>query len=96
MHRAIITLGQTIGAQATIMSCADSLALNSAILLAAVVLVAMLSKGTTGGGGAHQHRTASRLSPFLNANSSSDDRGPRPDRLDNALQRMSLLLLEGA
>jgi DHA2 family multidrug resistance protein len=53
MHRAIIAIGQTISAQATIMGYADSFALIGAVLLAAVVLVAMLRKGAAEGGAAH-------------------------------------------
>src|ERR1700689_2050963 len=50
MHRAIIAVGETISAQAPIMGYADSFALIGAVLLAAVVLVAMLRKGTAEGG----------------------------------------------
>jgi DHA2 family multidrug resistance protein len=53
MHRAVIAVGETISAQATIMGYADSFALIGAVLLAAVVLVAMLRRGTAEGGAAH-------------------------------------------
>jgi len=49
MHRAIIAIGQTIHAQATIMGYADSFALIGAVLLTAVVAVAMLRNRTTEG-----------------------------------------------
>jgi MFS transporter, DHA2 family, multidrug resistance protein len=52
MHRAIIAVGQTIRAQATIMGYADSFALIGVVLLMAVVAVAMLKKGTSVGGAA--------------------------------------------
>src|ERR1700741_2770960 len=53
MHRAIIAVGQTISAQATIMGYADSFALIGAILLMAVFAVALLRKGTSSAGAAH-------------------------------------------
>ena len=53
MHRAIIAVGQTIRAQATIMGYADSFALIGVVLLIAVLAVAMLGKGTAAGGAAH-------------------------------------------
>jgi MFS transporter, DHA2 family, multidrug resistance protein len=53
MHRAIIAIGQTIRAQATIMGYADSFALIGAVLLVAVLAVALLRKGTAAGGAAH-------------------------------------------
>jgi MFS transporter, DHA2 family, multidrug resistance protein len=53
MHRAIIAVGQTIRAQATIMGYADSFALIGAVLLIAVLAVAMLRKGAASGGPAH-------------------------------------------
>ncbi|HTT80750.1 MAG TPA: DHA2 family efflux MFS transporter permease subunit [Stellaceae bacterium] len=53
MHRAIIAVGQTIRAQATILGYADSFALIGAVLLAALVAVAMLRKGAAVGGAAH-------------------------------------------
>jgi MFS transporter, DHA2 family, multidrug resistance protein len=52
-HRAIIAIGQTVRAQATIMGYADSFALIGFILLAAVVLVPLLRKGAASGGPAH-------------------------------------------
>ena len=53
MHRAIIAVGQTIRAQATIMGYADSFALLGAVLIVAIVPVALLKKGAASGGGAH-------------------------------------------
>jgi DHA2 family multidrug resistance protein len=53
MHRAIVAVGQTIRAQATIMGYADSFALIGFVLLTAVLAVAMLRKGATAGGVAH-------------------------------------------
>jgi DHA2 family multidrug resistance protein len=53
MHRAIIAVGQTIRAQATIMGYADSFALIGVVLLIAVLAVAMLRKGAATGGAAH-------------------------------------------
>jgi len=53
MHRAIIAVGQTIRAQATIMGYADSFALIGVVLLAAVLATAMLRKGAAAGGAAH-------------------------------------------
>lgn len=53
MHQAVIAVGQTIRAQATIMGYADSFALIGIVLLAAIVAVAMLRKGTAAGGAAH-------------------------------------------
>jgi len=53
MHRAIIAVGQTIRAQATIMGYADSFALIGVVLLVAVLAVAMLRKGAAAGGAAH-------------------------------------------
>jgi DHA2 family multidrug resistance protein len=50
MHRAIIAVGQTIRAQATIMGYADSFALIGVVLLAAVFAVVMLRKGAAAGG----------------------------------------------
>ena len=49
MHRAIIALGQTIRAQATIMGYADAFALIGTVLLVAVVAVSILRKGAAGG-----------------------------------------------
>jgi DHA2 family multidrug resistance protein len=53
MHRAIIAVGDTIRAQATIMGYADCFALLGFVLLVAAVMVAMLKKGATSGVGAH-------------------------------------------
>ena len=53
MHRAIIAVGQTIRAQATIMGYADSFALIGVVLLMAVVAVTLLRKGAAAGGAAH-------------------------------------------
>jgi MFS transporter, DHA2 family, multidrug resistance protein len=53
MHRAIVAVGQTIRAQATIMGYADSFALIGFVLLTAVLAVAMLRKGAASGGVAH-------------------------------------------
>jgi DHA2 family multidrug resistance protein len=53
MHRAIVAVGQTIRAQATIMGYADSFALIGFVLLTAVLAVAMLRKGAAAGGAAH-------------------------------------------
>jgi MFS transporter, DHA2 family, multidrug resistance protein len=53
MHRAIIAVGQTIRAQATIMGYADSFALIGVVLLVAMLAVTMLRKGAAAGGAAH-------------------------------------------
>ena len=53
LHRAIIAVGQTIRAEATIMGYADSFALLGVVLSVAALLVAMLKKGAASGGGAH-------------------------------------------
>jgi MFS transporter, DHA2 family, multidrug resistance protein len=53
MHRAIVAVGDTIRAQATIMGYADCFALLGVVLLVAAVLVALLKKGTASGAGAH-------------------------------------------
>src|ERR1700723_8997 len=53
MHRAIIAVGQTIRAQATIMGYADAFGLLGAVLILAIVPVTLLKKGTASGGGAH-------------------------------------------
>ena len=53
MHRAIIAVGDTIRAQATIMGYADCFALLGVVLLVAAALVALLKKGTASGAGAH-------------------------------------------
>jgi DHA2 family multidrug resistance protein len=53
MHQAIIAVGQTIRAQATIMGYADCFALLGVVLLIAIVPVALLKKGAASGAGAH-------------------------------------------
>jgi DHA2 family multidrug resistance protein len=53
MHRAIIAVGDSIRAQATIMGYADCFALLGIVLLAAAALVALLKKGAASGAGAH-------------------------------------------
>ena len=53
LHRAVIAVGQTIGAQATIMGYADCFALLGVILIAAILPVAMLRKGAASGAAAH-------------------------------------------
>jgi DHA2 family multidrug resistance protein len=52
-HRAIIAIGQTIRAQATIMGYADCFALLGVVLIVAILPVALLRKGTGSGGAAH-------------------------------------------
>ncbi|WP_254073310.1 MDR family MFS transporter [Acidisphaera sp. S103] len=53
MHRAIIAVGDTIQAQATIMGYADCFALLGVVLLLAAAMVALLKKGAASGAGAH-------------------------------------------
>jgi DHA2 family multidrug resistance protein len=53
LHSAIIAVGDTIHAQATIMGYADCFALLGAILIIAVLPVALLKKGAGSGGAAH-------------------------------------------
>jgi MFS transporter, DHA2 family, multidrug resistance protein len=53
LHRAVIAVGQTIRAQATIMGYADCFALLGVVLIVAVLPVAMLKKGAASGGAAH-------------------------------------------
>jgi DHA2 family multidrug resistance protein len=53
MHRAIIAVGQTIRAEATIMGYADAFALIGVVLLVAALSVALLKKGVSSGGAAH-------------------------------------------
>ena len=53
LHRAIITVGQTIRAEAAIMGYADNFALIGVVLLIAAVLIAMLRKGTAASGAGH-------------------------------------------
>ena len=52
-HRAIIAIGQTVRAQATIMGYADSFALLGGALLFAALLTPLLRKGTASGGAGH-------------------------------------------
>ncbi len=53
MHRAIISVGDTIREQATLMGYADSFGLLGAALVLAIVSVAVLKKGASASGGAH-------------------------------------------
>jgi MFS transporter, DHA2 family, multidrug resistance protein len=53
MHRAVIAVGETIRAQATLMAYADAFALLGIMLVAAVLAVALLRKGTASAAGAH-------------------------------------------
>jgi MFS transporter, DHA2 family, multidrug resistance protein len=53
LHRAIIAVGQTIRAEATIMGYADSFALIGVVLVIAAVLIAMLRKDTAASGAGH-------------------------------------------
>ena len=53
LHRAIIAVGQSIRAEATIMSYADCFALLGLVLIVAILPVALLGRGTSSGGGAH-------------------------------------------
>jgi MFS transporter, DHA2 family, multidrug resistance protein len=53
MHSAVIAVGATIRAQATIMGYADCFGLLGAILVCAVVSVAVLKKGAASTGAAH-------------------------------------------
>jgi MFS transporter, DHA2 family, multidrug resistance protein len=53
MHRAIIAVGETIRAQATLMAYADAFALLGVVLVAAVLAVALLRKGAASAAGAH-------------------------------------------
>ena len=53
LHRAIIAVGQTIRAQATIMGYADSFGLIGLVLLVATLAIAMLQKGAAAGGATH-------------------------------------------
>jgi MFS transporter, DHA2 family, multidrug resistance protein len=53
MHRAIIAVGDTIHAEATIMGYADCFALLGVVLLVATAMVALLKKGAASGAGAH-------------------------------------------
>jgi DHA2 family multidrug resistance protein len=53
MHRAIIAVGQTIRAQATIMGYADCFALLGVVLIIAILPIALLKKAAASGAGAH-------------------------------------------
>ena len=53
LHRAIVAVGQTIRAQATIMGYADCFALLGVVLVVAVLPVALLKKGAASGAAAH-------------------------------------------
>jgi DHA2 family multidrug resistance protein len=53
MHRAVIAVGETIRAQATLMGYADSFGLLGVMLVCAIVSVALLRKGSAAAGGAH-------------------------------------------
>ena len=53
MHRAVIAVGETIRAQATLMGYADCFALLGVMLLGAVLAVVLLKKGDAAAGGAH-------------------------------------------
>jgi DHA2 family multidrug resistance protein len=53
MHQAVIAVGQTIRAQATVMGYADCFGLIGVALLGAVLSVVLLRKGSAGGAGAH-------------------------------------------
>jgi MFS transporter, DHA2 family, multidrug resistance protein len=53
LHRAVIAVGQTIRAEATIMGYADSFGLIGVVLLLAALSIAMLQKGTSSGGATH-------------------------------------------
>jgi DHA2 family multidrug resistance protein len=53
LHRAMIAVGNTIRAQATIMGYADCFAMLGTVLLAAMLAVAMLRKGVAAAGGGH-------------------------------------------
>jgi DHA2 family multidrug resistance protein len=53
LHRAVIVVGETIRAQATLMGYADCFGLLGTVLVCAVVTIAMLKKGAAAGGGAH-------------------------------------------
>jgi MFS transporter, DHA2 family, multidrug resistance protein len=53
MHQAIIAVGTTIRAQATIMGYSDCFGLLGAVLLGALISIALVRKGSESGGGAH-------------------------------------------
>jgi DHA2 family multidrug resistance protein len=53
LHRAVVAVGDTVRAQATIMGYADCFGLLGVVLLAAILPVVFLKKGTASGGAAH-------------------------------------------
>jgi DHA2 family multidrug resistance protein len=53
MHRAMVAVGNSIHAETTYIGYADCFALLGVVLLCAIVVVAMLKKGTVAAGGAH-------------------------------------------
>jgi DHA2 family multidrug resistance protein len=53
MHRAVIAVGQTIRARATVMGYADCFFLLGLVLAGSVVSVALLKRGASAAGGAH-------------------------------------------
>jgi len=53
LHRAVIAVGDTIRAQATIMGYADCFALLGVVLIVTLLPVALLRKGAASGGAAH-------------------------------------------
>ncbi|MFL5251612.1 MAG: DHA2 family efflux MFS transporter permease subunit [Rhodopila sp.] len=53
MHRAVIAVGETIRAQATVMGYSDCFALIGVMLVGAALFIAVLRKGAGGAGGAH-------------------------------------------
>jgi DHA2 family multidrug resistance protein len=53
LHRAIVAVGQTIRAQATIMGYADCFAMIGIVLIVAILPVALLRSGTGSDGAAH-------------------------------------------
>jgi DHA2 family multidrug resistance protein len=53
LHRAVIAVGDIIRTQATIMGYADCFAVLGVVLIAAILPVALLKKGTVSGGAAH-------------------------------------------
>ncbi|HQT79379.1 MAG: EmrB/QacA family drug resistance transporter, partial [Rhodospirillales bacterium 20-64-7] len=52
-HQALVAIGETIRAQATLMGYADCFGLIGVVLLVAVASIAVLRKGASAGGGAH-------------------------------------------
>jgi len=53
LHRAVVAVGDTVRAQATVMGYADCFGLLGVVLLAAILPVVFLKKGTASGGAAH-------------------------------------------